>query len=61
MSEANKTITVAFYKQALLEGDVENAFRAFEREQEMKGVSSFYSVRGQKNVNADYSLVDLSQ
>jgi predicted SnoaL-like aldol condensation-catalyzing enzyme len=29
MSEANKSVTVAFYKQALLEGDVENAFRAY--------------------------------
>ena len=29
MSEANKTATVAFYTQALLKGDVENAFRAY--------------------------------
>jgi len=29
MSEANKTVTVAFYQQALLKGDVENAFRAY--------------------------------
>ena len=29
MSESNKSVTVAFYKQALLEGDVENAFRAY--------------------------------
>jgi predicted SnoaL-like aldol condensation-catalyzing enzyme len=29
MSEANKTVTVAFYKQGLLQGDVENAFRAY--------------------------------
>ena len=28
-SEANKTATLAFYKQALLEGDVENAFRTY--------------------------------
>lgn len=28
-SEANKNTTVAFYKQALLEGDVENAFRNY--------------------------------
>ena len=29
MSEANKTATVAFYTQALLKGDVENAFRTY--------------------------------
>lgn len=29
MSEANKAATIAFYKQALIDGDVENAFRAF--------------------------------
>jgi predicted SnoaL-like aldol condensation-catalyzing enzyme len=28
-SEANKNLTVAFYKQALLEGDAENAFRTY--------------------------------
>jgi predicted SnoaL-like aldol condensation-catalyzing enzyme len=28
-SEANKNTTIAFYKQALLEGDAENAFRAY--------------------------------
>jgi predicted SnoaL-like aldol condensation-catalyzing enzyme len=28
-SEANKNATVAFYKQALLEGDIENAFRKY--------------------------------
>jgi predicted SnoaL-like aldol condensation-catalyzing enzyme len=27
--EANKNTTMAFYKQALLEGDVENAFRTY--------------------------------
>jgi predicted SnoaL-like aldol condensation-catalyzing enzyme len=29
MSEANKATTLAFYTQALLQGDVENAFRAY--------------------------------
>ena len=29
MSDANKTTVLAFYKQALLEGDVENAFRLY--------------------------------
>jgi predicted SnoaL-like aldol condensation-catalyzing enzyme len=29
VSEANKKATIAFYKQALLEGDVENAFRTY--------------------------------
>jgi hypothetical protein len=29
MSEANKTAAVAFYTQALLKGDVENAFRIY--------------------------------
>ena len=29
MSEANRTAVVAFYKQALMEGDVENAFRRY--------------------------------
>jgi predicted SnoaL-like aldol condensation-catalyzing enzyme len=29
MSEANKVTVVAFYKQALMEGDVENAFRRY--------------------------------
>jgi predicted SnoaL-like aldol condensation-catalyzing enzyme len=29
MSEANKTAVVAFYKRALIEGDVENAFRLY--------------------------------
>ena len=28
-AEANKNVTIAFYKQALLEGDVENAFRTY--------------------------------
>ena len=28
MSEANKEIVIAFYKQALMEGDVENAFQS---------------------------------
>jgi predicted SnoaL-like aldol condensation-catalyzing enzyme len=28
-SEANKNLALAFYKQALLEGDVENAFRTY--------------------------------
>jgi predicted SnoaL-like aldol condensation-catalyzing enzyme len=29
VSEANKNATLAFYKQALLQGDVENAFRMY--------------------------------
>jgi predicted SnoaL-like aldol condensation-catalyzing enzyme len=29
VSEANKNVTLAFYKQALLEGDAENAFRMY--------------------------------
>jgi predicted SnoaL-like aldol condensation-catalyzing enzyme len=29
IAEAKKTATVAFYKQALIEGDVENAFRTY--------------------------------
>jgi predicted SnoaL-like aldol condensation-catalyzing enzyme len=51
MSEANKVATVAFYKQALLEGAVENAFRTYAGtpyrqhnpliEDEMEGVRKF--------------------